>query len=153
MPGVVEMGDVTYRPSVEADLSGVIELLYGRREPTDVEVATWHEVLGRPDTTVYVADIDGEIVGTATFLVMANLSYDCRPTGFIEAMRVSESHRRRGVASDLLHTILDDARRAGCHKIQLLAHKRHAHDGAHDLYRSVGFEEEAAGFRLYIHDE
>ena len=37
-----------------------------------------------------------------------------------------------------------------CFKIQLLSHKRHAHDGAHRLYRSLGFEPEAEGFRLYL---
>ena len=43
-----------------------------------------------------------------------------------------------------------EARVQGCHKIQLLTHKRHALDGAHDFYRSVGFEAEAEGFRLYL---
>lgn len=37
-----------------------------------------------------------------------------------------------------------------CFKIQLLSHKRHAHDGAHRLYRSLGLEPEAEGFRLYL---
>ena len=79
-----------------------------------------------------------------------NLGYGCRPSGFIEAMVVAASHRRRGVARQILRRVLTDAAAAGCHKIQLLAHKRHATDGAHDFYRSMGFEPEAEGFRLYL---
>lgn len=81
---------------------------------------------------------------------MYHLTYDCRPTLFIESMRVLEAHRRRGVARLMLDRVLEDARADGCHKIQLLSHKRHESDGAHDLYRSVGFAAEAEGYRLYV---
>ena len=73
-----------------------------------------------------------------------------RRSGFIEAMVVSSKRRRDGVATQLLHRILDDARASGCHKIQLLTHRRHATDGAHAFYRSMGFESEAEGFRRYL---
>ena len=145
------MSDVDVRPAEEGDLSGVLGLLYGgRTEPSEREVTTWGAMISRPDTTVYVAKLAVEVVGTATFLVLENIAYDCRPTAFIEAMRVADEHRRRGIAALILRTMLDDARELGCYEIQLLAHKRHAHDGAHALYKSVGFEEEAAGFRLYL---
>lgn len=45
---------------------------------------------------------------------------------------------------------LNDARAASCRKVQLLSHKRHADDGAHQLYCSLGFTAEAEGFRLYL---
>jgi hypothetical protein len=52
----------------------------------------------------------------------------------------------------MLGRALDDARRESCFKVQLLTHKRHAIDGAHHLYPSLGFEAEAEGFRLYLGD-
>jgi hypothetical protein len=36
--------------------------------------------------------------------------------------------------------------------VQLLSHKRHATDGAHELYTKLGFDAEAEGFRLYLHE-
>ena len=36
--------------------------------------------------------------------------------------------------------MLADTAAAGCNKVQLLSHKRHAHDGAHRLYITLGFE-------------
>jgi len=118
--------------------------------PSEVEFASWARMMSTADLTVYVADVGGRLVGTATFLTMPNLGYECRPSGFIEAMVVAADHRRRGVARQIVHHLLADARAQGCHKIQLLTHKPHALDGAHDFYRSVGFEAEAEGFRLYL---
>jgi len=109
-------------------------------------------MLGTPNLTIYVAEQEGSIVGTTSFLLMPNLGYGCRPSGFIEAMVVAADMRRQGVARQIVNRILDDAAGAGVRKIQLLTHKRHANDGAHDFYRSMGFQAEAEGFRLYLSD-
>lgn len=81
---------------------------------------------------------------------MPNVTYGCAPTLFIEAVVVVPARRREGIASLLLSSVLAEAKPLGCHKVQLLSHKRHADDGAHDLYRQAGFEAEAEGFRLYL---
>ncbi len=118
--------------------------------PTAVEVVTWTHMLGLPGLTVYLAELDGEPVGTASAMLFPNVTYDCQPTAIIEAVVVARSVRRRGVATLLLRCLLEDMRSAGCNKVQLLSHKRHAGDGAHRLYTSLGFEPEAEGFRLYL---
>lgn len=100
--------------------------------------------------SIYVAEVEDEIVGTATAMLMLNVTYGCAPTAFIEAVVVQPSHRRRGFAKAMLQRILADALAAGCNKVQLLSHKRHATDGAHHLYSTLGFESEAEGFRLYL---
>ncbi|MBJ7596329.1 MAG: GNAT family N-acetyltransferase [Candidatus Dormibacteraeota bacterium] len=104
------------------------------------------------DLTVYLAEISGETVGTATVITLPNLTYGCAPTAFVEAVGVSPDHRRRGVATALMARLLDDARFGGCNKVQLLSHKRHATDGAHRLYTALGFSPEAEGFRLYLRE-
>jgi GNAT superfamily N-acetyltransferase len=83
---------------------------------------------------------------------MPNITYDCAPTVFVEAVVVVPTHRRRGIATMIMQVVLDDARAAGCNKVQVLSHKRHAADGAHVLYESLGFEPEAEGFRLYLRE-
>ncbi len=100
--------------------------------------------------TVYLAEVDEQVVGTATLMVMPNLTYGCAPTAFVEAVVVAAAHRRKGMAAAIMRRLLNDARSAGCNKVQLLSHKRHATDGAHRLYTSLGFEPEAEGFRLYL---
>jgi GNAT superfamily N-acetyltransferase len=112
----------------------------------------WKRIALSPDVTVYLAESDDRPVGTACLSILPNITYDCRPTAFIEAVVVRYEHRRRGVARLMLEHVLDTARRESCFKVQLLTHKRHATDGAHDLYRTLGFKAEAEGFRLYLHD-
>lgn len=106
--------------------------------------------MATPDLTVYLAETETEAVGTASMMLMPHVTYDCRPTAFIEAVVVKYAHRRRGVATLLLRQALKDARTASCLKVQLLSHKRHATDGAHYLYQAMGFMPEAEGFRLYL---
>jgi GNAT superfamily N-acetyltransferase len=152
------------RPTRHGDLASVLEVLADNQSgrpmqqpapappPSDRQVAMWKRIANSPDVTVYLAELDRQPVGTTCLSILPNITYDCHPTAFIEAVVVRYDHRRRGVARLMIRRALEDARREGCFKVQLLTHKRHATDGAHDLYRSLGFEAEAEGFRLYLRD-
>jgi GNAT superfamily N-acetyltransferase len=145
----------TVRPAGPGDLPGVLRVLHrdpdlGPADASERERATWDRMLATDGLTVYLATEGHDVVGTVTLLVMPNLGYGCRPSAFVEAMVVADSHRRRGVGRALVERLLADAAAAGCHKVQLLTHKRHASDGAHDFYRALGFTAEAEGFRLYL---
>lgn len=145
------------RPAGAGDLLAVLAV-HARQDPggripssaTAVEQQTWDRMMRTDDLTVYCAEVEGEVVGTATVVLMPNVTYDCAPTAFVEAVVVADGHRRRGIATAIMQRILADARADGCNKVQVLSHKRHATDGAHDLYASLGFTPEAEGFRLYL---
>ncbi len=110
----------------------------------------WARALRTPDLRIYVAERENQVVGTTSLLVMPHVTYGCHPTAFIEPMVVAADHRRRGVGRLMAERAIDDARAGGCRKVQVLSHKRHAADGAHDFYRSIGFVAEAEGFRLFL---
>lgn len=148
--------DVVIRQATDGDLIAVLRVHAHRdrggttpQRATQVQTATWELMMRRDGLTLYLAEIDGAAVGTATLLVLPNLTYDCEPSAFVEAVVVDVAYRRRGIATAIMRRILVDTAAAGCNKIQLLSHKRHAHDGAHRLYTALGFEAEAEGFRLY----
>ncbi|WP_440069493.1 N-acetyltransferase family protein [Streptosporangium sp. OZ121] len=138
----------------------VLRVYAAEREPedgsphiaSDLEQRTWARMLRSDDLTVYLAEVDDQVIGTATLMTMPNLTYGCSPTAFVEAVVVAVGHRHAGVATAIMRRLLGDARSAGCNKVQLLSHKRHAADGAHRLYTSLGFEPEAEGFRLYFQE-
>lgn len=146
----------TVRTAGAEDLLAVLGV-HAQRDPggrvpsaaSDVEQETWSRMMATADLTVYLADIDGEVIATATLLTMPNLTYGCAPTAFVEAVVVAVGHRREGVATAIMRRILEDTRASGCNKVQILSHKRHETDGAHRLYAALGFEPEAEGFRLY----
>jgi GNAT superfamily N-acetyltransferase len=146
---------IVVRVAGAADLSRVLAVLAdgssaGDAEPSSLERETWTRMLDTSDLSVYLAEFGGVPVGTATLLVMPNLTYSCAPTGFIEAVHVAPRHRRAGVARAILRRVVDDARSQGCDKLQVVSHRRHADDGGHELYESIGFDAEAAGFRRYL---
>jgi ribosomal protein S18 acetylase RimI-like enzyme len=103
--------DHTYRvrPASAADLPAVLTILTENQagpplpvpsagRPSDRQKAAWERVLATADLTVYLAETGAEAAGTASMLLMPHLTYDCRPTAFIEAVVVRHAHRRRGVA-------------------------------------------------------
>ncbi|MFC9432262.1 GNAT family N-acetyltransferase [Nocardia sp. NPDC057030] len=153
------MGNLVIRTAGPGDLMAVLAIHDQTASPavsakaaTDLQQRTWSRMQRSEDLTVYLAQIDDEVVGTATLMIMPNITYRCAPTAFIEAVVVADKHRRQGIATAILRQLLDDSRTAGCNKVQLLSHKRHACDGAHRLYTSLGFEAEAEGFRLYLQE-
>ena len=149
------VSDVAIRHCRPDDLVAVLSIhaQHGNRPdgpPTDIESSTWALMMDRSGLTVYLAEHRGRPIGTASMLLMPNLTYGCAPTAFVEGVVVLADHRRLGVATAMLRMALSDAARAGADKVQLLAHKRHATDGAHALYAALGFKPEAEGFRLYL---
>ena len=142
---VAQPGDLlaVLRVLAQGDPSGALPA-----SASHAERGTWAHMMRTEGMMVYVAEVDGRVVGTATLLVMPNLTYQCAPTVFIGAVVVATSHRRHGIASAMIRRILTDTRSSGCNKVQLLWHKRHASDGADGLYTALGFEPEAQGFRL-----
>lgn len=155
MRAMTSPSQIHIRPAVAGDLVAVMAVHdhHQQRQPslvTSRHHATWQQMLDQPGLTPYIAEIEDAVVGTATLIVVPNLTYDQAPTAFIESVVVDPAHRRRGIATTMLTTMLADAQALGCCKVQLLAHKRHAFDGAHALYEKLGFSAEAEGFRRYF---
>jgi hypothetical protein len=84
------------------DLLGVLRV-HRTRDPggsspevaTPLQHATWDLMMGREGLVVYLTESDGIAVGTATLLLLPNLSYDCQPSAFIEAVVVDVDYRRQ----------------------------------------------------------
>ena len=95
---------------------------------------------------LFVAELQGEVVGTIVLLVVPNLSHNGTPWAFLENLIVTEKHRRRGLGRMLLEHAVELARRSGCHMVELCSDVRRRE--AHALYSSMGFEAQAHCFRL-----
>ena len=121
----------TVRPASPEDLLSVLRV-HARRDSdgqlpvtaSEVEGEMWAHMFEVPGLSVYLAEIDGDAVGTASAMLFPNITYDCQPTAIIEAVVVVHEYRRQGVATSLLRHILKDMKSAGCNEVQLLSHKR-----------------------------
>ena len=99
------------------------------------------------DRRMHLLVLDGNVVGTATLVVVPNLTHDGKPWAQLENMIVDESERRNGIGRALLDACKQAAWDAGCYKMQLQS--ANARDGAHRFYEQGGFVASSRGYRLY----
>ena len=100
-------------------------------EPPDASALA---VIMSGGSTVFLARVDGRIVGSLT-LVMYRI-----PTGlkaWIEDVVVDETARGHGVGEALNHAALDEARRRGAKAASLTS--RPTREAANRLYQRIGF--------------
>lgn len=136
-----------------ASLLGLYRQLAGDRPasmPASIEEAgpLFDAIVADPRRSLLVATVDGALAGTADVVIVGNLTHHARPWAGVENVVVDETHRRRGVGRSLMSEVVRRCGASNCYKIQLLS--RNERHGAHDFYRSLGFESSAEGFRLYL---
>jgi ribosomal protein S18 acetylase RimI-like enzyme len=103
------------------------------------------EHLGRDDAAIFVAEIDSQVVGAASFWIRPRLNWTS-PEAWIPDLIVSATHRRRGAARRLLDACTAEARARGCHVLRLESGPQRA--AAHRLYENYGFRHFARAYEL-----
>lgn len=100
-----------------------------------------HAVVGNPNSALFVARLDGAIVGSLTLVFYAI------PTGlkaWIEDVVVDDAARGRGVGESLNRAAIDEARRRGAKDVNLTS--RPSREAANRLYRRIGFDQRDTNF-------
>jgi glucosamine-phosphate N-acetyltransferase len=99
--------------------------------------------LWRAYKVVFVAEVEGRIVGTVSILVERKLTHDNGRVAHVEDVVVDESQRGTDVGSRLLRTAVDYARAEGCYKVVLSCHESVAR-----FYERNGFRRHEVTMRL-----
>lgn len=102
-------------------------------------------VVEATSTTLFVARIDGQIVGTLSLAVFRI------PTGtraWIEDVVVDEEARGRGVGSALVKSAIERARAHGARAVDLTS--RPSREAANALYQRLGFVQRATNVYRFI---
>jgi GNAT superfamily N-acetyltransferase len=127
------------RDAAADDADAVARLLEELGYPTDAEtVASRLERLAIVGDRIFVAELDGEVVGLAHLQVTPAIEYD-RPAGRIGALIVAESRRRTGIGRALVDAVEVEARARNCVLLFLTTSERR--DDAHAFYESLGLEQ------------
>jgi GNAT superfamily N-acetyltransferase len=103
-------------------------------------VTEWLKRLG---AGVYVAEMDGAVVGFAAVQVVPLLERE-RPLCRLTALVVDEEARRPGLGRALLERVEDEARRLGCERLGVTSSVQREDTRA--FYERLGFEERPRGF-------
>lgn len=103
------------------------------------------EALRKPDITFWTVWEGGELLGCGALKELDSRHAE------IKSMRTSSLHRRKGVASSLLHHILAEAERRGYRRVSLETGSMEAFEPARKLYANFGFTY-CGPFAEYVED-
>jgi ribosomal protein S18 acetylase RimI-like enzyme len=93
------------------------------------------EIVAHPGSTLFIAKLDGQIVGTLTLVVFRI------PTGlraWIEDVVVDDAVGGRGIGKALTRAAIDHAAAAGARTVDLTS--RPSRQAANGMYQKIGFE-------------
>jgi ribosomal protein S18 acetylase RimI-like enzyme len=103
-------------------------------------------VVTSPDAPTYVAETDGQVLGTVTLCVYTTMT---GPKAYLDHLVVAPEWRSRGIGKALMEYAIERARAAGASRVDLTANTQK--QAGHALYRSLGFHErDTTAFRLDI---
>ena len=132
--------EVRIRPTAEADVAAIAELLGQLGYPSSVEQvrARLAALAASGSNYVLVAETEGQVVGLAALQIGQQLEKDDRH-GQLTALVTGQHVRRKGVAQALVRAVEELAREQRCELLFLRSNKRRS--DAHAFYRAEGFRE------------
>ena len=149
---------IIVRTATEADIPRVLKLYQQLAlNPSEVEMVkpepefsqkAYREMTDLKGYHLLVAEVDGEVVGTAVLVILPGLAHGISRWGVVEFMVVNEAHRSQGIGRALMDHAAELAQEAGCYKIMLGSNKKRP--DAHRFYRSAGYEATHEGFTRYF---
>lgn len=144
------------RDARREDLPRIIELLAADQMGKHREVvgdpllpeyiSAFDAIDADPKTRLLVLELKGQVVGTLQLNYLPGLSRRGAERAQIEAVRIAEGYRGRGLGRQLMGAAIEMARARGCRLVQLTSDLRR--QDARRFYESLGFVHSHAGMKL-----
>lgn len=158
MANQTDADGISIRTATRGDLPAIIAMLANdhlgsKREHytdplPDVYYSAFDAIDGDPNNEVVVAEHDGKIIGTLQLTLIPNLTYQGGVRALIEGVRVDSTMRSVGIGRILFEWAIEEAKKKGCHMVQLTADK--TRPDAHRFYESLGFSATHEGMKLHL---
>ncbi|MGH6619484.1 MAG: GNAT family N-acetyltransferase [Alphaproteobacteria bacterium] len=149
---------ISFRDAAREDLPKIVGLLANdplgsKRERfedplPDCYSRAFDVIAADPNNRLIVVEHDGAVIGTLQLTFIPNMTYQGGIRAQIEGVRVDDAHRSRQIGKRLFEWAIAEARRHGCHMVQLTADK--TRPDAHRFYESLGFEASHVGMKLQL---
>jgi glucosamine-phosphate N-acetyltransferase len=142
------------RKATEADIPAVCRLV-GQLSPmgfkhdyTDAVAKFRAHIAPSPDYYLWVAELDGVVVGTAMMHLQHKLSYHCGTAALLEDVVVDKDARGHGVGEQLVLQAIATARAHDCYKLMLTCYPKTT-----VYYERFGFHQHDIGMRLALKEK
>jgi GNAT superfamily N-acetyltransferase len=159
VPAQISADGQTYdvRRAVEADVPAIVDLIaadqIGATRDGSVDLEPYTRAFATIDADpaqllVVATERAGGVVATLQLTVIPGLARRGSLRGQLEAVRVRDDLRGRGLGQALVTWAIDEARRRGCTLIQLTSDKRR--EDAIRFYARLGFTASHEGLKLRV---
>ena len=111
-------------------------------------IAAFRAIAVSPNEALYVAECEGEVVGTFQTAIVTKLVGRGAVSMIIEAVQTRADMRGRGIGARMIGHCIEEAKRRGLASVQLTSNV--ARVDAHRFYERLGFERRHLGFRMKL---
>lgn len=146
--------EMEIREAEAADLPRVLPLFGqlgmddGRVLDADGARTLFEKMRRYPDYRLYMAALDGQVLGAFVLLIMDNFAHLGAPSGIVEDVVVREGWRGKGIGAAMMRFAMARCREKHCYKMVLSSNRNRAE--AHRFYRSLKFETHGYSFGVEI---
>ena len=145
------------RIATDKDLSEILELYsqpaMDNKQVLDIKDAK--VILDKmklyPDYHVYVAETNGEIVGTFALMIIDNLAHMGSKSGLIEHVVVSQSLQGQGIGKQMMKFAIEICKEKSCYKVSLSSNIKR--ENAHRFYEGIGFKKHGYSFLMELEQQ
>jgi len=141
------MVDITIRELEEKDLfNGFLESMDSLKLASNLDIEKAKEIFEKISSNsnhfVYVAILDGKVVGSTTMLIEPKFIHNGGNVAHIEDVVVSKDYQGKGIGEMLMRSLLDLAKDNNCYKTIL-----DCTDEVKPFYEKIGFKITSIGMR------
>ena len=141
------MVDITIRELEANDLyNGFLESMDSLKQASNLDKEKSEQIFKKissnPNHYVYVAVLDGKVVGSTTLIIEPKFIHDGGNVGHIEDVVVAKDHQGKGIGEMLMNSLLELAKENNCYKTIL-----DCTDDVKPFYEKIGFKRHSNGMR------
>lgn len=134
------MNDITIRQLKDDDLfNGFLETMDSLKQASNLDKEKAKNILKKissnPNHLVYVAVLDGRVVGSTTMIIEPKFIHDGGNVAHIEDVVISKEHQGKGIGKMLIKTLLKLAKDNNCYKTIL-----DCSNEVKPFYEKIGFK-------------
>ncbi len=152
------MAGLNLRLAEEADVAAIRDLLsddklgQGREDtsPDGLQkyLTAFAAIKNSPDNELWLAEKNGQAVGTWQVTYIPYLSRGGSTRCLIEAVRTARKFQGQGIGRQMMEFALDQARQRGCALAQLTTDKTRS--DAQRFYQNLGFKSSHEGMKILL---
>ncbi|MEK1875510.1 MAG: GNAT family N-acetyltransferase [Rhizobium altiplani] len=152
------MSQTTIREARSSDVAALVAIfaadeLGGHGDTTAPEILgkylrAFERIASSPDQTLYVAERDGQVVGTFQTMVVTSLIGRGSSSMIIEAVQMRGDMRGQGIGAQMIEFAIAEAKRRGLRLVQLTSNA--SRTDAHRFYDRLGFKQSHLGFKMAL---